>query len=53
MGRKTRKQPGPEPFFKPQLFVTGGQTGADSIPLSVYRDLGVGVTGVCRKLWAE
>ena len=43
--RKTREQPGPEPFFKPQLFVTGGQTGADSIPLSVYRDLGVGVTG--------
>ena len=43
--RKTREQPGPEPFFKPQLFVTGGQTGADSIPLSVYRDLGVRVTG--------
>lgn len=31
--------------FRPRYFITGGQTGADSIPLSVYRELGLQVRG--------
>uniref|UniRef100_A0A7S4R2V4 Uncharacterized protein n=1 Tax=Alexandrium monilatum TaxID=311494 RepID=A0A7S4R2V4_9DINO len=31
--------------FCPEVFVTGGQTGADSIPFTVYRRLGASVAG--------
>mmetsp|Transcript_27428 Transcript_27428/g.78808 ORF Transcript_27428/g.78808 Transcript_27428/m.78808 type:complete len:335 (-) Transcript_27428:22-1026(-) len=31
--------------FAPQVFVSGGETGADSIPFSVSKDLGVGLKG--------
>lgn len=31
--------------YKPSCFVTGGQTGADSIPIAVYKELGVELKG--------
>lgn len=39
------KVPGRFPFFKPKFFVVGGQTGADSMPFSVFEELGVQLRG--------
>lgn len=35
--------------FKPEFFVTGGEVGADSIPLECCKNLGVGTTGYMPK----
>eukprot|EP00121_Abeoforma_whisleri_P012414 Awhi_evm1s11457 len=32
-------------MFKPSYFITGGQNGADSIPFSIYKELGIGLHG--------
>ncbi len=37
------------PTHKPRFFVTGGQTGADTVPILVYEELGISLKGFMPK----